>query len=74
MKILLITTIKLQEGSGDGITEYTRQLYEKMGHKAKVDVLYNKLMDSSDALEYARQHSWDRTVADTLDIYQKVIG
>ena len=40
MKIALINTIKPEPGSGDGITEYTYQLYSKLKGKNKIDLVY----------------------------------
>ncbi|MDE1870269.1 MAG: glycosyltransferase family 4 protein [Candidatus Micrarchaeota archaeon] len=40
MKIALLNTIKPHAGSGDGMTEYTYQLYTKLGKGNKVDAIY----------------------------------
>ena len=40
MKVALITIAKPQKGSGDGITEYTYQLYNAIKHMLKVDLIY----------------------------------
>ncbi len=40
MRIALINPIRPQPGSGDGMTEYTYQLYKRLAKKHKVDLLY----------------------------------
>ena len=40
VKIALVNTIKPQEGSRDGMTEYAYQLYQKMKKGHKVDLVY----------------------------------
>lgn len=40
MKIALINTIKPESGSGDGITDYTYRLYERLKKRNKVDLIY----------------------------------
>jgi len=40
MRIALINTIRPEAGSGDGITEYTYQLYSRYKGKNKVDLAY----------------------------------
>ncbi|MDE1870247.1 MAG: glycosyltransferase [Candidatus Micrarchaeota archaeon] len=50
MKIALVNVIKPQEGSRDGMTEYTYQLYERIRKKHVVDLVYvtekSKRLDS----------------------------
>ncbi len=41
MKIALVNSIKPQPGSGDGMTEYTYQLYKRLSRKHKVDLVYS---------------------------------
>lgn len=40
MKITLINVIKPQEGSGDGMTEYTYEIYRRIKKKNHVEVVY----------------------------------
>ncbi len=40
MKIALVNIFKPEDGSGDGITEYTYQLYKKLRHKHKIDLFF----------------------------------
>ena len=40
MRIALLNTIKPQPGSGDGITEITYRLYEKLRKRHRVDLVY----------------------------------
>ena len=40
MKIALINTIKPEQGSGDGITDYTYRLYERLKTNNRVDLVY----------------------------------
>ncbi|MDE1871039.1 MAG: glycosyltransferase family 4 protein [Candidatus Micrarchaeota archaeon] len=40
MKIALINTIKPEAGSGDGITDYTYRLYERLKKHNRVDLVY----------------------------------
>ena len=41
MKIALINTIKPAEGTGDGMTEYTYQLYSRFSESNSVDLIYS---------------------------------
>ena len=41
MKIALINTIKSAEGTGDGMTEYTYQLYARLSKSNEVDLIYS---------------------------------
>jgi glycosyltransferase involved in cell wall biosynthesis len=41
MRIALINTIKPAEGTGDGMTEYTYQLYTRLSKSNKVDLIYS---------------------------------
>ncbi len=40
MKIALVNIFEPKEGSGDGITEYTYQLYKKLRQKHKIDFIF----------------------------------
>lgn len=40
MRIALVNIFKPREGSGDGITEYTYQLYKRLRKKHRVDLFY----------------------------------
>ncbi|MGI0141392.1 MAG: glycosyltransferase family 4 protein [Candidatus Micrarchaeales archaeon] len=40
MKVAIITLIKPYEGSGDGITEYTYQIYQKLKDQVHIDLVY----------------------------------
>ncbi len=41
MKIALVNSIMPQPGSGDGMTEYTYQLYKRLSKNNKVDLVYS---------------------------------
>ena len=41
MKIALINTIRPAEGTGDGMTEYTYQLYTRLQKSNEVDLIYS---------------------------------
>ena len=41
MKIALINSIMPQQGSGDGMTEYTYQLYKRLKKTNEVDIIYS---------------------------------
>ena len=41
LRIALVNITKPHSGSGDGITEYTWQLYKKLQTKAQVDLIYS---------------------------------
>ncbi|MDE1824980.1 MAG: glycosyltransferase [Candidatus Micrarchaeota archaeon] len=40
MKVAIITLVKPQEGSGDGITEYTHQIHQKLKGKVYIALIY----------------------------------
>ncbi|MGA2800133.1 MAG: glycosyltransferase [Candidatus Micrarchaeaceae archaeon] len=40
MRVALVNIFKPREGSGDGITEYTLQLYKKLKQKHKIDLVF----------------------------------
>ena len=56
MKIALINTIKPAEGTGDGMTEYTYQLYSRFSESNSVDLIYSvdKLIRNNVKVLYSR--------------------